>query len=338
MNYTFDYEEVKDIFNLELYDIYIYNPKYNFINIYNKDFDGTKYNNIIKSDYLFRKKKFRNEKFNINTYNFVYHIFILNYFLFNFNYPINKQFIHLYPGGGLDNLKYISNIENNINTNVNLIVTQEFISKHVTRKNKIELFGAPLFFKNEELKRKKINNTSLTICFTCIGKPIDKGGLHYIDIATIYKTKYMNDNINFISIGTLKDNTNTIKSYPPMEQIELDKFYYDNVDILINLTTGHTIDGFPLGIEGIINGTMLLTTDTYDMNSKNNFNFDNFIIISKNNLDMIVDKIKTLYDDRNLLFNKTIELQNKVFSLFNYNKMIENKFDFIEMILQKINL
>lgn len=339
IKFSFDYEEIKNKFNLDDYDILIFNPTYNVINKFNNDFDGTKFNNLYNSDYLFRKKKFRNENFNIDNYNFVYHIFLMNYINFNknYNYSFKNQFIHLYPGGGVTDNNVLENLENIINPDVNIITTQYFTSKYIKRKNKIELFGGPFYFKNEKNKIKKSINNELTICFTSLGHHELKGSNEYIKIVNLYKQKYKNDHVKFISIGPTYLNDNII-SLPSMAQDELDNYYYNNVDIVINLTTGKEIDGFPLGVESILNGCLLLTTDTFNMNKSNNFNYNNFIIIIKDNIDDIVNKIKILYDDRNF-YNKLLEeLQNKVYELYNYDNMFIKRFDFIENSLVNLDI
>lgn len=335
--FPFDYEEIKDKFNLNSYDILIFNPEYNWINKFNNDFDGIKFNNKHKSDYLFRKKKFRNEIFNVINYDFIYHIFLMNYINFNqkYNYPFKNQFIHLYPGGGITDKNILENLENIIHPDVNIIVTQNFISKNIKRINKIELFGGPFYFEHENNKiKKKDNSNVLTICFTSLGNHISKGSNEYIQIVNLYKEKYQSDLVKFISIGP-EYLDNTIKSLPSMSQYDLDDYYNNNVDIVINLTTGKEIDGFPLGIESILNGCILLTTDTFNMNKSNNFNYNEFIIINKDNIEDIVNKIKMLYDDKNF-YNKLLqELQNKVYELYNYNNMFIKRFDFIDSNLIK---
>src|SRR6056300_657981 len=55
---NFDYSELEKQFNLKDYNILIFNPKYNYINKYNKNFNGLIYNNKIESSYLIRHKKF----------------------------------------------------------------------------------------------------------------------------------------------------------------------------------------------------------------------------------------------------------------------------------------
>lgn len=330
INFSFDYEELKDKFNLYDYNILIFNPKFNYLNKYNIDFNGIEFNNLINCDYLLRKKKFKNEKFDINNYEFVYHIFLMNYLNFNniFKYPFNKQFIHLYPGGG-SNEEILIDLEKNINKKVNIISTQQFISKYITRENKIDIFGGPFYYKNEQNKFKVTDNKELSICFTCLGDYKLKGGDHYINIVNIYKNRYPSDLVNFYSIGP-SQNINNIICLPQMNQDTLDNFYYNNIDIVINLTTSESFDGFPLGVESIINGCLLLTTDTFGMNDKNNFNFNNFIIIDTNKIENIITKIKILYDDKKLLNKLTKELQYKIYELFNYNNSIVKTFNFID--------
>jgi hypothetical protein len=326
VSYNFDYDELANDFNLKDYNILIFNPIYNYIDKYNVNFDGKTFNNKIYSSYLFRKKKFGNIDFNINDYDAVYHIFLMNYNLFNkiFIYPHSKQIIHLYPGGGLLSIKDIDNID----PNVKLVPTQHFISNHIINNKKIDLFGGPFFYKNENLK-KKIYNSNLTICFTSLGDIIEKGADKYIDIVNLYHEKYNDNNIKFISIGNCPINQ-YIKKYDAMDQKKLSEFYFSNVDILLNLDSGKVLNGFPLGIESIIEGCLLLTTDIHNSNIKNNFNFDNFIIVDKDNLESIVLKIKYLNDNREILQNLAYNLQNKIYDLFNYTNHMEKIFNFIE--------
>jgi hypothetical protein len=58
VNLNFDFEILNEMFQLYDYNILIFNPVYNYINIYNNNFDGTKYNNKLCCDYIIQKKKF----------------------------------------------------------------------------------------------------------------------------------------------------------------------------------------------------------------------------------------------------------------------------------------
>lgn len=328
IRYSFDYEDLLNEFKLNEYNICIYNPKYNYINKYNNNFDGTKYNNLLRCSYLFRNKKNVGE-FNINEYDHVYHIFLMNYIKFNnlFNFPQHKQTIHLYPGGGLLKENDVKMIKND----VKIISAQHFITKFLQRNgynNILNLYGGPFFNKFDIITTKK-RSSEFTICFTSLGGIFEKGANIYLEIVKIFLNRFPNMNVNFMSIGNCPYHPN-IKKYDPMSQTELSKFYFDNVDVYINLDTGTALNGFPLGVEAAVEGCFLLTTDVYDSNTQNNFNFDECFIININDIKQIVDKIKYLYDNRSYMYNKSIELQRRIYELFNYDNYMKKIFNFIE--------
>jgi hypothetical protein len=334
--FNFDYNNLSELFNLKNYNILIFDPRYNYINTYNNDFDGTIYNNKINCSYLIRNKKYGNIDFNINDYDKIYHIFLMNYNNFNniIKFPKNKQFIHLYPGGGLIDKSSVFDINNtNKNNKTNIISTQHFITSFLNNKNNIlELYGGSFFYKNENIREKKYNsNLNLTICFTSMGDIYEKGADVYIDIVNKFYDKYVDtfNYIKFISIGNCPNNK-YIKKYQPMDQNQLSQFYYDNVDILINLDSGKALNGFPLGLEAGIEGCLLLTTDIHNSNINNNFNFDDFLIINRNKPEEIIEKIKYLYDNNEILIQKSKLLQKQIFDLFNYDNYMKKIFDFLE--------
>ena len=328
--FEFDYEILCEEYNLYNYDILIFNPNYNKYNKYNNNYDGTIMNNLQNCDYVLRHKKYRNNSFDINDYNIIYHIFLTCYCSFNnsFKFVQDNQFIHLYPGGGVNSIEQLQNLY--INKDVKIISTQNFITTQIKKgKNKyINSFGGPFFNKNQQLKNKNFNENKLCICFTSMDDNYTKGGYIYVNIVEEFYKKYPNLNINFISIGNCNF-SNNITSYKPMDQNELSNFYYENVDILLTLNTNKGINGFPLGVEAGIEGCVLLTTDPHNQNIENNFNIDNFYIIDTNDINNIVDKI-ALLTNKELLKEKSIEIQNKLYELFNYNNTMVKIFDFIE--------
>jgi hypothetical protein len=325
MVFDFDWDLLKDQFNLDEYDILIFNPQYNYVNKYNNSIDGTIYNGMLNADYMLRHKTKRSQLVNLDTYDLIYHIFLMCYESFNrrFKFSHNKQIIHLYPGGGYLNSSYI----NIINKEVKLISTQRFISENIKNNTYIEIFGGPFYYKNEENKAKIYSNSNLCICFTSMGYPVEKGAYIYHKIVKDYKIKYPNDNIKFISVGSCPPHED-IKSFVSMDQMTLSKFYKDNVDILISLDTGVALNGFPLGVEAMQEGCIVLTTDIHNQNILNNFNIDPFYIINKHNTDEIIDKIKSMTDNK-FLQKKSIELQEKIYELFNYNNTMGKIFKFI---------
>ena len=146
----------------------------------------------------------------------------------------------------------------------------------------------------------------------------------------IMKTSEFNSKLNDYDGSPFVLNfSNNITSYKPMDQNELSNFYYENVDIILTLNTNKGINGFPLGVEAGIEGCVLLTTDPHNQNIENNFNIDNFYIIDTNDINNIIDKI-ALLTNKELLKEKSIEIQNKLYELFNYNNTMVKIFDFIE--------
>ena len=115
-----------------------------------------------------------------------------------------------------------------------------------------------------------------------------------------------------------------------MDQLELSKFYNKNVDIIISLDSGITLNGFPLGIESVIEGCILLTTDVHNQNILNNFNLEPFFIVNKDNLQDIVDKILFLKKKKNRE-TKINLLQKKIYNLFNYNNTTKLVYQYINM-------
>ena len=125
--FDFDWDFINENNLLNEYNILIFDEKYNDINKYNKNIDGTKFNGKFKGSYLLTKKT----DFDLNCYDFIYHIFLMNYLSFNKNYQVEKtkQFIHLYPGGGISDLKFVSLIDQNTNIISTHPLTTDIIKK-----------------------------------------------------------------------------------------------------------------------------------------------------------------------------------------------------------------
>ena len=56
ISFNFDFDILCETFSLNDYNIIIFNPLFNYINKYNSNFDGTKYNNKLPCDYILQKK------------------------------------------------------------------------------------------------------------------------------------------------------------------------------------------------------------------------------------------------------------------------------------------
>jgi glycosyltransferase involved in cell wall biosynthesis len=207
------------------------------------------------------------------------------------------------------------------------VPTQQFISKHIHTHTKINVFGGPFYYKNEQLKYKQINNSKLCVCFTSMGSAKVKGADTYHDIVDTYISQYPDDKIQFISIGNCPTHPH-IKSFNTMSQLKLSEFYRDNVDVLLSLNSISGNDGFPLGIEAMKEGCVVLTTDVDDQNTLNDFNFDPFYIVKKDDINGIILKIKTL-SVKDVCHQRGKEIQEHSFKLFNYENTMEKIFEFI---------
>lgn len=317
INFECDYDfcNLDSDLKLQNYNILIFNPKYNYLNKYNKKIDGTLFNNKFYGSYLITKYT----DFNLNHYSFVYHIFLMCYLEFNNNYTFNydKQIIHLYPGGGFN-----GNISDliNVDKKVKLISSLPITTKLLEQSNEyefIEILTGSMFSKNEKLKTKNINNDELTICFSSLGRGNEKGENEYINIVNEYKLKYPTDKVNFISIGNCEKHSHVI-NYPPLNYVELEEFYYNNVDVILNLETGKSFNGWPLGIEAVKVGSVLITTDTLKVSNLFELECNPFYIIS--NFNLCVYAIKMLHDDRFKLQKKSKEGQDFVIKYSSYDK------------------
>jgi hypothetical protein len=323
--FNFDWDILSEKFLLDQYDILIFNHTFNYINKYNTRIDGTKFNGMMKADYMLRHKSRSNEIVSFDIYDSIYHIFLMCYQAFNtvVKYPHNKQIIHLYPGGGYRNPISI----NTIHKDVKIVSTQNFISKYINDYNSIDVYGGPFYYKDDIITDKYRDDSILRICFTSMGDPITKGAFIYHNIASTYKEKYPADTVEFISIGNCPFNTNII-AYSAMDQLSLSSFYNSKVDIVISLDTGIACNGFPLGVEAMQEGCVVFTTDIHNQNILNGFNLDSFYIIDKNNISDIIGRIKSLVD-RNILEEKSKVQKNHIFNLFNYNNTMTKIFRFI---------
>lgn len=326
INFEIDYDFCNLDSNLKLqnYNILIFNTKYNYLNKYNKNIDGTMFNNKFYGSYLITK----HTDFNLNNYLFVYHIFLMCYANFNHNYIFNqnKQLIHLYPGGGFtgDPIDL-----NKINKNVKLISTSPITTKLLEQSNEfdfIDLKLVPMFSKDEKIKTKNLNQGQLIICFSSLGNGAEKGDDDYISIINEYKSKYPLDDIKFISIGNCKSH-HSITNYLPMDYVELQSFYYNNVDIYLNLENGKSFNGFPLGMEALKAGSVLITTDSLNVSSFYDLHSKPFYV--NNNLNEYSDIIKLLYIDRNLLLSKSKEGQKFVEKYSSYENQQEKIKEYI---------
>jgi hypothetical protein len=318
ITFDFDWEFINSDGLLQDYNILIFDNKYNFINMWNSNLDGTQYNTNNGFSYLITKKNV----FDLSSYDFIYHIFLMCYDRFNqvFNYDINKQFIHLYPGGGF--FGDVTRLPND----VNLISTHPVTTKKIELNNHtnfINAWTAPLMGKNEKfVKSKNRDNRDFTVCFSSMGPANEKGLTEYHLLSSEYSSLYPNDNVRFITIG------NNNSTYGPMDYISLLDFYEKNVDIYINLSTKEAFNGWPLGLDSVIRGCVLITTDPDNIkNEYKPLTDDEFYIV--NDYKDSIPIIKLLFEDVEILNKKSNQCQDYFKDYFDYDNNQEKIFNFI---------
>lgn len=326
IKYDIDYDEMKEYYNLELYNIIIFDKKFNHINKYNKRIDGTKFNCDNGFSYLFT----RNDKFDISNYKTVYHIFLSMYERFNnsFKFPKSNQFIHLYPGGGLSGKNAISKIHKDtkvISTNHN---TTEWL-KAYKHTNYIDVLGGTLLPKNHKVRYKNKNEGELTVCFSNMGVSTQKGAPVYKLMVEKYKTIYPKHNVKFISIGNCLPSPH-ITNFSPMPIKQLDDFYNNNVDIILNLENGTAYNGWPLGCEAILQGVVLITTDVHNANKYVKYTNEMLFIIDKTDTKSMIKAISSLHDNRDLLLSMSNKIQNYSSTILSYENQQDKIFEYID--------
>lgn len=292
----FDYDLVKDY--LDDYNIFIFDPNLNHINRYNKRVDGTSYNGKYPGSYLLSKSR----KPFIDNYDIVYHIFLNSFNSFNkkFDFPIENQFIHLYPGGGFG-----LNTEE-IDREVRIITTHPLTSKIIEKNSNkfIECLMAPL--SKTEIKTKNFDSLKINICFSSLGNSKQKGFVEYIEISKLYKERYPDDLVEFITISNYVYHGINLS---PMDYKTLLYVYNNLVDIYINTETGISFNGWPLGLEAASEGCLLITTDP--LNSSTHYNLEKDTFIVREQKDEFVDEIHKMYSNR--IYMRDIGKNQKIF-------------------------
>jgi len=342
-NLSLDWNNVYNSHNLKDYDIYIFSKKYVFLQKYNSpEFDGTSYIGKYPGKYLIRLKKYRNIEISIEKdYDAYYHIFLCTFKLFSNLYSIDptKHFIHVYPGGGCEYPQNIKEFTSTYGTNFGIICSQNRMLDVFKENGCTNLYLsklAPFCCQDDILKERPYNPfRNFNVVFTSKGDPVKKGLYNYENIAIKYKEKYPNDKVNFNTFGNcyMYISQTHVTNWGFKSQYELDELYNRSFDIYINLYDGDKsrYEGFPLGCEAAMQGVVLFTTDCNNVNedyylSEN----DGIFIIDVNQLDLIVEKIHKLYENKELCYNLGIKAQRKMWELCCYENNQSKIFDFIE--------
>jgi hypothetical protein len=245
-----------------------------------------KHKNIPNNAYLLSRGSFGN-------YDAVYHIFLNSFIKFNKSFPQfpeDKQIVHLYPGGGYNFSKV------NFPKKTKIISTHPETTELYKNYDTIEcLFGVQAKERSQIKSKDFTKKEQLNICFSSIGNPVFKGDDTYLKVAEEYNKKFPNDKVKFMSVGNCLMNP-LIEHHEAMDYISLGNFYRENVDIYVSAETGISVNGWPLGLEAAVTGSVLLTTDS--RNTAEKLNIKDPSILTCRNVSDFVSTIRKLYLDR----------------------------------------
>ena len=313
IDYEIDYEYMKNLTDLSEYNFIIFDPAYNFLQKFNSNFDGTIFNGKFPGTYLLTKAK----EFDIEEYEVIYHIFLGTLIRFNNDFKISSshQICHLYPGGGFG-----------FHSTDKLSIEHTYVSTHPLTSDKcknddvkfIETYVTPQTGLREVISVKPSKSSKkLTVCFSSMGYAKEKGARKFVAISILYKLLFPWHQIQFIAIGNCY-RVFPIKLIAPMDFKALELFYLNEVDIQLNLMSKAATNGWPLGIEAVKQGAVLITTDPNEASKR--YQYGQNIQISHSALGFIL-RIRRMYSKR----NEMLSWQEKGMEFFNYYCSFQNQ-------------
>lgn len=266
------YESLRESHGLDRYDVLIFDPAYNHLDAFNEPaVGGTSYNGAHPGRYLLRRKERRGEAVDFRAYDLVYHLFYLMYQQYMFYHgPANgaRQVIHMFPGGGI----YTAKQRLVVDADALLVLTHPDIAQHAlaTLPNECVITPTvPILYEGEIVapRTPRGGGASLCVCFTSVGPLEFKGGHQYCAIAALYSATHPDDPVEFIAVGTAVP-SEMVTQIGRIPQKDLDALYDERVDILVSLDTNRMINGFPLGLEALSRGVVVLTADVAGVNQR----------------------------------------------------------------------
>jgi hypothetical protein len=336
-----NYEAVSDRFHLaDLYDVLIFDPKFNYLNVYNKDdFNGTIFNGIIPASYMLRRRDYREQDFvsknhaiTFSEYDACYHLFLALYRQFSWiPIPSERQWIHAYPGGGLSRKNDLKGIPSDVGIVITQVTTLNWISELQLNNTVVMALGGSYLQKETKLIPKSYSaSKKIGICFTQMsGDSVFKGDDIFANAIRWFSKNHpdLRNETQVYTVGRSSHVDGGI-AMGMMEQNDLDEFYKSSVDIYINTETGKALNGWPLGIEALIQGAVGIQMDPLGMNSGWGFTDEEmFILRSESDLVSQIGSILVkLVQDRHLLHRMSLKSQKKIFDLLAYEKSQANVF------------
>lgn len=349
------YERTKDFMEYERnYDILIFDKKYAFLQKFNDfDFDGLAYIGSCRdASFMFSHKNNRSfhkeaGKVDFTAYDFFYYIFRGNFmtcYEFFRNADNKLHIVHLFPGGYFDDLSNLQQIPDHVHIVSPLQFVSNYLQTFHPKKQFLNVFTGPYSIKGEKFPTKKLKEPTepLHICFAAQFAPFRKGCNFYDKVVRKFIEKHGNNPVKFHLIGQsyqtdLTDNV--LRHHGMLSQKRIDYLYENQMDIMISpYWITRNIIGFPHGIEGMLYGLLLFTTDFNNCNDLNGYHFTNdeiYIIRQEPNsfyeeVNRCVNEIHRLEQNRVELWRRSHQTQKKAIELFGYDNTMKKVENYIE--------
>lgn len=243
-----------------------------------------------------------------------------------FKNVVAKQIIYLFPGGGFDFYSKFS-----LDFQPHYISTHPYSSKILKDAGVkfIECLGGP---HSRYCDKPDLNNyhkfksaEKLIVNFSSMGFSAEKGDKKFVTIAKIYRTIFFWHKIQFTSVGNCKKSI-FVRNYKIMDFVSLNNFYINFVDIQINMATLKASNGWPLGVEALRAGCVLITTDPNKVSKAYLLSNSLFIV---NNIFQVILAIWKLYSKPNYYLDKQRLQRDFYLRNFSYQVQQQKIFDWI---------
>jgi hypothetical protein len=179
-------------------------------------------------------------------------------------------------------------------------------------------------------KQPSKKGSPLVVAFTSLGDVRAKGADLYVSIAQDYRRTFPNDDITFLSIGNIPRSP-AVQAIQPMPQADLLVFYRNTVDLIMSLERTDRENGWPLGLQAVLEGAVLFTTDKFGLKEANDYNFgDGIVIVSEGDEALVLNRLHSYVHDRELLRIHSWKLQERAFELFSFEKQMGTIFGALE--------
>jgi hypothetical protein len=381
----FSWEPLVVSHQLRRYDILIFHPQWNPLNKFNhRGFDGTKFNSWPASvncspvpKYMLRDKRYRGQPIDFSVYDVVYSMFLDRAYQFaqvmhslprHLVPPVSRQVVKAYPGGGARRDRYccyadpgfpkfVASFKSLLGVNhsrLHIIATQP----HMRDFLKLAFPENPLWYPEtlagfynppggDYRHVVQRDHGPIHVCFTTLGPPEVKGTHHYLKLVHAYRERYGNGSVVFHSVGRVPERVG-IHHINVLGQSALNEFYKRTpIDVYVNLDLQPGINGWPLGLEAMVQGAVLFSTDELDLNTRGflrlggEFTRVRFRNHSKNlapgvsnqveiQIQPLLKQLRAYALNRSLLFEHAKATQRRVLELGSAERWGQQYFDYLE--------